>query len=254
MSREVQSALLIIIGGVLLRLSLTDLHLRYVKSGLQPYLVATAVVLIVIGLATLYYDLVAAGRKHVGAGKHRTPVAEPACCATSQPHGPRSAWFLVLPIAAVLLIAPPSLGAYSASRTGTATGVAQQRNPESVYPALPAGDPVPLPVIDYAARAVFEKGASLQGRRVTLVGFASPRPDGGSYLTRMMMVCCAADSRPIKVGLAGKTGKLRSDQWYEVTGSYDSKVDKDATNGEEIPFLKVTATRAVPAPENPYDG
>lgn len=253
-NRTVQSLVMIVVAAIVLQISFTDVHLRYVKAGLQPYLAASGVLLLVVGLVTLIYDAWEGSLAGAG-GKHRARAADAACCGHGTGgSGPRSAWLLVLPIAAIIMIAPPSLGSYAASKSGTATSVAKQKNPKSIYPALPTGDVVPLSMLDYAARATFERGASLQGREVKLVGFISPRQGGGVYLTRMMMMCCAADSRPIKVGMSGKTGTLKADQWVEVRGTYHNKFDKDPANGEEIPYLKVSSLKHIEQPQNPYDG
>jgi uncharacterized repeat protein (TIGR03943 family) len=162
--------------------------------------------------------------------------------------GPRVAWLLVLPVFAVFLIGPPALGSYAAARGGTS--VAKQ----SDYAPLPAGDPVTLPVLDYASRAVWDAGASLTDRRVRLTGFVSPRPGGGVYLTRMILTCCAADGRPVKVALSGNVPRqIPADTWIEVVGRYDAATDKDGANNETIPYLTVESIRQVGQPTQPYE-
>ncbi|NUS72484.1 MAG: TIGR03943 family protein [Corynebacteriales bacterium] len=250
MSKTVQSMVMIVVAALVLQMSFTDVHLRYVKADLQPYLVASGILLLLVGVVTLGYEM----WQSLFVAEAKPSASDAACCGHSENgSGPRSAWLLVLPIAALVLIAPPTLGSYAASKSGTATSVAKQQNPRSIYPALPEGDVVPLSMLDYAARATFERGASLAGREVKLVGFISPREGGGVYLTRMMMMCCAADSRPIKVGMSGDVGKLKSDQWVEVRGQYVNKFDTDPANGEEIPYIKVSSLKRVEQPENPYD-
>jgi uncharacterized repeat protein (TIGR03943 family) len=159
------------------------------------------------------------------------------------------AWLLVVPVFAIFLVGPPALGSFAASRGGTS--VAKQ----SQYAPLPSGDPVALPVLDYASRAVWDRGASLTDRRVRLTGFVSPRPGGGVYLTRMILTCCAADGRPVKVGLSGAAvpAGLPADTWIEVTGRYDPKVDKDRANNETIPYLEAESVREVTQPTQPYE-
>ena len=38
--------MLLLVGGAILRASLTDLYLRYVKAGLRPFLIAAGVLLV----------------------------------------------------------------------------------------------------------------------------------------------------------------------------------------------------------------
>jgi uncharacterized repeat protein (TIGR03943 family) len=305
-NREAQSVVLFLLGGAILRISATDVYLRYVKEGLRPFLLASGALLVAIAGVTLYREVFsrsaeadesAAAALHDGpaharedghvaahgaagahapaharaaeveAGPHApTEEHEAAHHAPAEGHeaahhaaapghhaahghgGPRVAWLLVLPVFAVFLIGPPALGSYAAGRGGTS--VAKQ----SEYAPLPAGDPVPLAVLDYASRAVWDRGASLTDRRVRVTGFVSPRPGGGVYLTRMILTCCAADGRPVKVGLSGEVpGGLTADMWIEVTGRYDPRTDKDTTNAETIPYLEVESMRTVPQPKQPYE-
>jgi uncharacterized repeat protein (TIGR03943 family) len=152
-------------------------------------------------------------------------------------------------MAVLLLIAPSALGSYSAARSGTALGAAST----SDFPPLPSGDPVRVSVLDYASRAVFDKGQSLNGRQLTLSGFLLAAPSGW-YLTRMVITCCAADAQPVKVGLSGSVPSgLSANDWLEVTGRYSSKVDHDGVNGESIPYLEVAAAHPIAAPKEQYD-
>jgi uncharacterized repeat protein (TIGR03943 family) len=166
-------------------------------------------------------------------------------------HGePRIAWLLLLPALALLLFAPPALGSYQATRNGTA--LSAQAN--SDFPPLPDGDPVRISMLDYAGRAVFDKGHSLKGRRVTLSGFVIAGPNGQPYLARMVVTCCAADGRPVKVGLVGDLpSTLKPDQWIEIDGSYVDRADKDPVNAEMVPYIQVAAVRNIAAPARPYE-
>ena len=224
MNRQAQALLLFLIGAAVLRASATNLYLRYVKAGLRPLLLAAAVLLIVAAVATVWYD-----RKERGQ------------------HEPWIAWLLVLPLFALVVVTPPALGSYAAQRTGTAL----QR--PLAFAALPAGDPLRLTVLDYAARAVYDHGRSLGSRRVTISGFVTIGPGGAPYLTRMVLSCCAADALPVKVGLAGQVPPgLASDTWLEVTGTYVDKQIKDVVNDAPIPFIEVSQAHRVPAPADPY--
>jgi putative membrane protein len=154
----------------------------------------------------------------------------------------------VAPVFALVIAAPPALGSYTADRAGTAL-----QAPVG-FADLPPGDPLPLGVIDYAARAAFDHGRSLDGRRVQLTGFISFGRTGTPYLTRMTLNCCAADAQPIKVGLTGTVpAGLKPDTWLQVTGTYTDRQAKDDINGGPIPYIDVIETRPVEAPAQQYE-
>ncbi|SOD84868.1 TIGR03943 family protein [Streptomyces sp. Ag109_G2-15] len=229
-----------LLGAALLHAGATDLYLRYVKAGLQPLLLASGAVLIAAALATAWYERKRAkAARAVGAGHAHSGHAHPE---------PRISWLLVLPLLSLILIAPPALGSYSALRTGTAL-----QQPYG-YGRLPAGDPVPLSVVDYASRAAYDHGRSLHGRPVRVTGFLALDHSGAPYLVRMALNCCAADAQPVKIALTGKLPPvLQPDAWLEVTGSYTPKLTHDPVNNGPIPYLKVTSARPVPTPHDPYD-
>jgi uncharacterized repeat protein (TIGR03943 family) len=266
--RELHAVLLLLVGGTLLKISITGSYVRYVKVGTRPLLIAAGIVLVVIAVATLWRALsvrrVAGESGHDDGHGHGHGDGDDGHGVGDDGHGHGDgddghghahgrldvAWLLVLPALALLLIAPPALGSYAAARSGTALGAAQT----SDFPPLPDGDPVRVSVLDYASRAVFDHGRSLGDRHVTLSGFLIAAPDGGWYLARMVITCCAADARPIKVGLTGSLpGDLKADAWLEVTGSYTARTAKDSVNEENIPYLTVDSSRPVPAPVQQYE-
>jgi uncharacterized repeat protein (TIGR03943 family) len=241
-NRQAQAAVLFLVGAAVLHAGATDLYLRYVKAGLRPLLLAAGVVLIVTALATVGYEVrerrTASGTSgSAGGDGHAHPHREP-----------RISWLLVLPLLALILVAPPALGSYSAMRTGTALQA------PFGYPALPAGDPVPLGLVDYAGRAAYGHGHTLGDRRIRITGFVALDHAGTPYLVRMALNCCAADAQPVKIGLSGRIPPvLQPDAWLEVTGTYSGRRTKDPVNGGIIPFLDVSTARPVPAPRDPYD-
>ncbi|MGN9892001.1 TIGR03943 family putative permease subunit [Micromonospora sp. L31] len=265
MNRQAQACIMILFGGAVLRASLTDLHLRYVKEGLRPFLIGASLLLIITAVMTLWYELRPAAAATSGAADEQQPPA-PAdpdgavgSAAATAPghddhghhghHGPRVAWLLLLPVLGLLLVSPPALGSYAAGQSGTALTAEQNYD----YSPLPAGDPAPISVIDYAALALFDKGRSLGDRRVQFTGFITPGAGGEPILARMIMSCCAADGRPVKVGMTGDApAGLADDTWVEVTGRYSQRIGRDPVNNEEIPYLDVESWRQVNAPANPY--
>ncbi len=240
MNRQAQAAVLFLLGASLLHAGSTDLYLRYVKAGLQPLLLVSGAVLVAAAAATAWYE-----RKRVRREKREQP---PAPAHAPVHREPRVSWLLVLPLLALILVAPPALGSYSATRTGTAL------QKPLAYPALPASDPLPLSVVDYAGRAVYDHGRTLQGRRVQLTGFLALDRAGTPYLVRMALNCCAADAQPVKIGLTGQVPPvLQPDTWLRITGTYTPRRVKDPVNGGPIPFIKVTQAKPVPTPTDPYD-
>jgi uncharacterized repeat protein (TIGR03943 family) len=239
--RELHALVLALLGGTLLKIAISGDYRRYVKIGLRPYLIAAAIVVLVVAAVSLWQSL---------AARRSVPVPGPASDDHGHAHGRFDvAWLLVLPMLAVLLIAPPALGSFSAARSGTALGPGS-----SQLGPLPDGDPVRLSILDYASRAVYDHGRSLQGRQVALSGFVLPGGGGTWYLTRMVITCCAADAQPIKVGLSGTVpATLKANDWITVTGTYVDRTDKDPVNGEPIPYLTVATSAPIPAPALQYE-
>ncbi|MFJ9869956.1 TIGR03943 family putative permease subunit [Streptomyces sp. NPDC101165] len=236
MNRQAQAAVMFLLGAALLHAGATDLYLRYVKAGLQPMLLASGAVLIAAALATAWYE------------RKRNKAAKATAHADHAHPEPRISWLLVLPLLSLILVAPPALGSYSALRTGTAL-----QQPYG-YGKLPAGDPVPLSVVDYASRAAYDHGRSLNGRPVRVTGFLALDHSGAPYLVRMALNCCAADAQPVKIALTGKLPPvLQPDAWLEVTGTYTAKLTHDPVNNGPIPYLLVTSVKPVPTPQDPYD-
>lgn len=245
-----------LLGGAVLKASVTDMYLRYVKESLQPFLIASAVLLLVAAAMTLWYDLRVPATATAGGG-HGGHSPDPVGCdpqSGDDGHGhhrePRVGWFLLLPVLGLLLVAPPALGSDAAGRSGSV--LASQEVAE--YPPLPEGDPAKITVLDYASRAVFDEGRSLGSRNVQLSGFIAPGPDGAPMLVRMILSCCAADGRPIKVGLAGNAPTdLPEDTWVEVQGRYTAKTTRDPVNNAYVPYLEVTEWRQIEAPKQQYE-
>jgi uncharacterized repeat protein (TIGR03943 family) len=236
-NRQAQAVVLLLVGGAIVRASVTDLYLRYVKEGLRPFLIIAGLLLVAAAVATLWYELRPrrTGHRHDADDGHGH--AEP-----------KVAWLLVLPVLALLLVAPPALGSYAANRSGTAL------QETSDFPPLPPGDPVAIGMVDYATRAVYDEGRSLDGRRLRVTGFVMLGDDGAPYLARMTLSCCAADARPIKIGLDGAVpAGLAADTWLEVVGRYTDRSGTDGVNGGAIPYLTVERAEPIPAPTNQYE-
>ena len=232
MNRDVQSVLLVLVGGAVLRISLGDTYLRYVKEGLQPFLVGSGAVLVVLGLLALFTRRSAPSG---GGADH------------GQDHGPAVAWLLVLPVLAIFLVGPPALGSYAAARD--ANSIAAPAG-ESDFPPLPPGDPAPVSLMDYASRAVWDEGRTLTGRTVSLTGFVTPKKQEGWYLTRIALTCCAADGLALKVDVRGAPD-LPADTWVEVTGRWVP--GGGVRDDEAVPLVEALEVVEIEEPRNPYD-
>ena len=235
MNRLAQAVVMLLFGGAIIRVTVTDLFLRYVKEGLRPFLLGAGALLVAAAVATIHYELRALRSRRESADDGHGH------------HEPRVGWLLLLPVVGLLLVAPPALGSYSAGQSGS---IAAE---PSDYPPLPPGDPVPVGLLDYASRAVFDAGRSLSGRTVRLTGFITAGPGGRPMLARMVLNCCAADGRPIKVGLTGDAAiDAAPDTWVQVDGRYSDKVGKDPVNGAKVAYLEVTSWQEVAEPAQPY--
>ena len=230
---------MMLLGSAILKASLTDLYLRYVKEGLRAFLIAAGVLLIAAAIMTTWYELRAADTAHGDEDGHGHTH-----------HEPRVGWLLILPVLGLLFVAPPALGSYATGQAGT---VSVTRAADWDY-SLPPGDPVPISLLDYSSLALFDEGKSLAGRNVRLTGFVTPGPDGKPMLVRMKLTCCAADGRPIKVGLTGAAPVgVPADTWIQTVGVYSSHVEKDPVNQATVPFLEVTTWRKIAQPRQPYE-
>ncbi|GIJ35522.1 TIGR03943 family putative permease subunit [Micromonospora sediminimaris] len=256
MNRQAQAVILLLLGGAVIRASVTDLYLRYVKEGLRPFLIAAGLLLVAAAIMTLWYELRPPAPRALApadgptVGPDRPDGHDGHDGHGRAHHEPRVGWLLILPVLGLLLVAPPALGSYAAGQAGTALSSQQQ----SDYPPLPEGDPVQVSVLDYASRALFDRGTSIGDRRVQLTGFIATGADGQPILARMVLSCCAADGRPVKLGLTGDVpAGLPDDSWVEVTGRYSDRLGRDPVNDAEIPYLEVESWRQVPVPKRPYD-
>ncbi|MFI6008669.1 TIGR03943 family putative permease subunit [Streptomyces sp. NPDC051243] len=252
MRRYGPAVVLVLCAGAVLRISLfSELYLRYVQPGLRPYLIASGVLLLVLGIVSA----VAAGRAARDEGRHEHEVDEhdghekpdEHAHGHDHSHSPRVAWLLVVPALALLLFPPPALGAYSAEREAAkyaAQGI-------GTFPALPKGDPVDLTLGEFTSRALYDSGRTMKGRTIRMTGFVTKDDDGTWYLTRLLISCCAADARPDKIEIR-KADAPAVDNWVSVTGTW---VPEGKLGSEEAwpPVLAATDVRHVGQPENPYE-
>jgi uncharacterized repeat protein (TIGR03943 family) len=248
MSRELQGGILMLVGIVTLRVSWGTTYLNYVKEGMRPWLLLSGAVLLVLGLLAVIDAVRGRGDEDDPQDSEGESEGEPGDGHVHAHGGPRTAWLLLLPVFTLFVVAPPALGAYSASRDVTNSVAAPQ-----LLPPLPPGDPVPMYLSDYVTRAVWEKGVSLEGRTVTVTGFVLPTQQGWQ-LARLQILCCAADaftSKAQPTNLPAAFARPPADTWVTVTGHW---VPGGGTeSGTAIPLLEVDSIVEIEQPVNPYD-
>jgi uncharacterized repeat protein (TIGR03943 family) len=221
----------ILVGAVLLRLTVTGTYERYVRIGMGKWLLLAGVAVIVVGVATLVQALRRA--EPVDAHDHEHDHGG----------GIGVGWLLLAPIAALLLVAPPTLGSYGVSRGATI----DVRAGAPVFDPLPRGSqPRPMTLLEFGQRAFERNGASFNGVPVQLTGFVAGTNEGGFRLARYTIACCAADAVPVVVRVAGTAGAPSPDQWVTVTGMFRRAVG-------DLPELAATSVVQIPAPNDPYE-
>jgi uncharacterized repeat protein (TIGR03943 family) len=206
--RRTQAAMLLVVGATALWLGLSDATLAYVRSLLRPPLAVSGLVLLALALATL--------RQSPRAAEHDGAEVDDG----HGEHSLRSAWLLLVPVLVLVLVAPPALGSFAASRQAPRAAGGST----SDFPPLPApvGGAVPMPMSEFVSRAFYDRGQSLAGVRVRLLGFVAPSDeiDGNYLLYRFNFFCCAADNDAYGVVVRGDAVPRRADQWLVVEGRW----------------------------------
>ncbi|WP_280671140.1 MULTISPECIES: TIGR03943 family putative permease subunit [unclassified Kitasatospora] len=244
MRREVRAVLQVLLGAAVLHISLfSELYLRYVRKALRPYLVATGVLLVLIGLVSA----VCVVRDLWRGGQHDDDHGHAHAHHGHAHGGSRIAWLLTLPVLGIFLIAPDALGAYTAQRSVDTT---VKPAGAGGFPPLAATDPLPLRLADFDALALWDSNASLKGRRVELTGFATPKKDGGWYLARLTISCCAADAQTSKVEIRG-VGAPPSGAWVRIVGIWQP--DGPPGQGGALPVLAAQQLTGTSEPGDPYE-
>jgi uncharacterized repeat protein (TIGR03943 family) len=218
----------VLVGSVILRLTFTDTYRRYVKGGLGLWLTIAGIAIVVLGIVTLI----------------RAVRGTPANRGHDHDHGIGVGWLLLAPIAALLLVAPPTLGSYGVDRAANVN--IKLGGP--VFKKLPhRAEPLEMSLLEFGQRAYDHNGLSFNGTPVKLVGFVAGDVDGGFRLARYQISCCAADAEPVVVRVLGTSGDPPSrDQWVTVTGTYKP-------GGGDIPDVIATSVVQIPAPNDPYE-
>ncbi|MER7756086.1 TIGR03943 family protein [Kitasatospora sp. NPDC097643] len=266
------SLLVALVGAALLRITVgSDVFLQYVKEGLRLPLIASGLVLVGLGIAGVVGRLTEKRREPVmrfgrdAEGNavwlrptgHDTDSAGDHGHGHDHDHGPRVAWLLTVPAALLLCLTPPPLGSFSANRDGTDAVVEQAgytqlaAQPAPATPGAPASVslPTPMSLTEFIGRS-HDPQKSLEGRPVRLTGFVTAGAQPGEwYLNRLVVSCCAADARRLRV-LVHATGPTpATDSWVDLTGVWHPT---PGTSTTAAPRIDVAERHAVPQPRAPY--
>lgn len=247
MDRLTQHLLLILLGGVTLRVGLTDAYLAYVQPAFRIPLLLAAVVLLALGLLGAWRERPRPARAEADG------IDEATADDGHAHHAPRVAWLLLAPVAVLVLVAPPALGSFTASRQ--AQPVAAPAEPPSL--GIGADDPGKdyrtMELTNYRLWALADDTSALEDRRVRMIGFVTPRSGGGWYLTRIQISCCAADAVAYTVVVDGDQGNLAADQWVSVTGTH-APAQPHPEGGYPEAVIRPDTVIPIEPPANTYGG
>jgi uncharacterized repeat protein (TIGR03943 family) len=231
---QTRGVLLVVLGATAVWLWWSGDALNYVRPGLAPYLLASGVVVLLLGLLP---PLGLLGDQLVGHGGHR--------------HRARVGWLLLVPVLVVMLVQPTALGSYAVSSRSTVPGGDGGFDPL----AAPVRGAVPMSMAEFVTRAERDPAQSLTGVRVRLVGFVAPGGGAGNYrLTRFVIFCCAADAEALQAEVRGDPTPRARDQWLEVEGTWlprPTAAEDDPS--PPPPALHVASVRPVAPARPPYE-
>ncbi|OZC90245.1 TIGR03943 family protein [Rhodococcus sp. 06-418-1B] len=223
MRRETQNVLLLLVGGAMVKISVDGSFLRYVKPNLHPYLLASGIFIVGLALVAIVRDVRRGG-----------PADD------DHAHSSRPYWMLLLPAALILFVAPPALDVSSVSDRVVAAGPVQR----TAFPPLPDGEAPEVPLLDVVQRAARDSTGSLDDREITVTGIRVENPDGSVDLARILIICCAADARSIRIHLDRDV----EGEWLRVRGT----VGESSPETGNIPTMAVTGVEQIDEPENTY--
>jgi uncharacterized repeat protein (TIGR03943 family) len=231
-TRQTQALVLSTLGGLLLRLGISDEHLRYVNAWMRWPLVATGALVIALSLAHLFGSATDED-DHAAEHEHRVP---------------RTSWLLLAPFLVVFLVAPQPLGSFVADRRSNRVVA----DPISYFSPLPKGAVVPMTVTDFVVRAQYDDAGTLTGRPVELTGFVSQKGDDW-FVSRISINCCAADAMAYRVR-AVDAEMPPVDSWVTVVGTWvPPESAPSADEAPEDPALAITSLVPIEAPRQPYE-
>jgi uncharacterized repeat protein (TIGR03943 family) len=230
-----RAALLLLLGGVLVRLLWSGSYALFVQTRMFLPLVFAAVVLLALGV-------------------HQALTVDSARDGGRRRAGPAVGWLLMLPVLVLVAVDPGGLGAEAARQRAPLAALP----PTGVYPLLPPTDPLPLRVVDFQDRARNDLERSLDGRRVELEGLVvnDDTVEDGFLLTRFVVSCCAADGIPVQVEVRGAPEALPDDTWVRVVGTWRPGGEPERPDGRpvrlDVESVVVEGEPPLSAYESPY--
>jgi uncharacterized repeat protein (TIGR03943 family) len=239
---QTRSLLLVVLGATAVWLWWSGDVLNYVRSGLAPYLLASGVILLGLGLlpplGLLGQETTQTDRHggHPGGHHHRAWVG----------------WLLLVPVLVVMLVQPTALGSYAVSSRATVPGGDGGFQPL----AAPVRGAVPMSMAEFVTRAERDPAQSLAGVRVRLTGFVAPSQgkEGGYRLTRFVIFCCAADAEALQAVVRGDPSPRARDQWLEVEGTWlPHPVAAEDDPSPPPPALQVDRVQPAAPARPPYE-
>lgn len=124
----------------------------------------------------------------------------------------------------------------------------------SRYPRLVGEDPVEVGLLDLNQRALLGGTKTLRGRTLLVTGFITSdgAADGGFYVNRPFVTCCAADASPVRAKVTGAPGTYRKGSWVRITARYSGNEPPTDTNLEGLQRLRALTVKRIPVPDEPY--
>lgn len=234
MRRETENVLLLLLGASVLSIAITGTFTRYVKPALLPWLVASAVVLIVLAFSAMIRDI----RQH-GLADEAHP----------HPHSRGITWLMLVPFVILVFVTPPPLNARALSGSAAPSSDIAGRP----FPALPPGRAPGIPLPEVLMRIAVGPAGGIDGRRITITGFIMKDAEWVD-LAKIVIVCCAADAQLARLHLSGSAASvaagLPENTWVRVEGIVPAGQHYSGTSS--IPVLDVSGVVAIPPPTNTY--
>lgn len=236
MSREAENALLLLVGLSVGIITVTGAYTNYVKPGLMPWLAASAVVLVGLGLIAIARDIRQGSAFESSHHDHQ--------------HRSGVVWLLIVPVGVLTFLVPPTI---APDAVGTSVAEVSTDVPRRPFPPLAPGPAPAISLPELLVRVAQDTAGTLDGRLLTVTGFTMKR-DGGVELARVVIICCAADAQLASIRISGPAASQAAvfpeNTWLSVEakippGQADSR-------GRTIPIMAAYRVTRIDRPANPY--
>lgn len=223
MNRAAQALVLTAVGGIALRVGVTDEYARYVNEWMRWPLVVSGLLLVALAFTAVF--------EKQDEGHATTPAA----------------WALLIPVVVAFVVQPPALGSYVAERR--VNNVESVSYDKAAIAPLAEGETSEMLVYEFVAIAA-SYGDMLVDRDVRMTGFVTREGDDW-FVTRLTMRCCAADASAFRVRVEGAESPP-AEQWVQVTGRWIEGTG-DSLDAVEPPAVSATDVTPVDEPVRPYE-